>query len=110
MKLLSLLFLALLIQSCSRTPLEDPKKLFRPSSEVPALSDALPLESLKAALDRTISAYEKGGTIPADFHFAERDISRSDYELALRALAPELESLDRFHAFVKENFEFYEVY
>ncbi|MGZ3712555.1 MAG: MltA domain-containing protein, partial [Bdellovibrionota bacterium] len=56
------------------------------------------------------SAYEKGGTIPAEFHFAERDISRADYELALKALAPELESLDRFHAFVKENFEFYEVY
>jgi membrane-bound lytic murein transglycosylase A len=110
MKILLLVSLLVFIHACSRSPLEDPKKLFRPAAEVPVLTDALPLETLRDALKRTITAYEKQATIPQEFHFAERTISRSDYLAALKALEPRLESLDTFQNFVKANFEFYEVY
>lgn len=109
MKLLAA-FALLLVFSCSRAPLEDPNKLFRPADAPEALEDSFPLETLRAALKRTLKAYESSSTIPKEFRFAERTISRVDYESALRALEPEMESPERFHAFVKENFEFYEVY
>ncbi|MGE3262444.1 MAG: murein transglycosylase A [Bacteriovoracia bacterium] len=99
-----------LVSSCSRAPLEDPNKLFRPADEVPALADSFPIETLRDALKRTLVAYESSSIIPSEFRFAGRTVSRADYRLALQALAPEMENINRFQAFVRENFDFYEVY
>lgn len=106
---LSLLALSLFIFSCARAPLEDPQKAFLPSA-APVLADSLPLESLREGLQRTLAAYETSKIIPAEFRFSDRRLSREDYRLALLALVPELTSFDHFHEFVRENFDFYEVY
>lgn len=104
-----LLALVLLLASCSRPPLQDPEKAFLPSAP-PALADAFPLESLRDALRKTLAAYKTSSTIPAVFHFAGRAVTREQYRRALEALLPELESFERFHAYVLAHFDFYEVY
>lgn len=105
-----LLLSLLLFTACSRAPLEDPAKIFRPASEIPQLQDTLPIETLRDALRRTLVAYEKSAIVPSEFRFADRLITRADYQAALKALEPELENLERFQNFVKENFDFYDVY
>lgn len=104
------LLLSLLLVSCSRAPLTDPKQAFRLASEAPELRDSYSLESLKDALQKTLASYKEHRNIPDDFYFGDRVIARREYEACLRALLPELESMERFHAFVKANFDFYEVY
>ncbi len=103
------LFFFLLLASCARAPLEDPKGAFRLSTG-PELKDSLPLSSLKEALERNLVAFSTSTTIPAEYQFGERIVSREDYQKSLAALAPELESMDRFQSFVRMNFDFYEVY
>ena len=104
-----LLLVVLLLASCARAPLEDPLKAFR-LTEAPELSDSLSPASLKEALERDIAALKKGVNIPPAYIFDGRTVSREDYLLALEALKPETENLDRFRDFVKAHFDFYEVY
>lgn len=101
---------AILLAACARAPLEDPMLAFRAAESAPAFEDSFPLETLREALDRTLAAYKDSKTIPESFRFAGREIPREEYRRALEALRPELESLERFHAFVRENFDLYEVY
>lgn len=103
------LLLWLVLFSCSRSPLQDPEKAFRPAA-TPDLSDSYSLDSFRDALKKTLAAYKGPGQIPSEFHFAGRAIARDDYRLALTALEPELESWERFHNFMRANFDFYEVY
>lgn len=105
-----LLCLFLLLSSCARAPLTDPTKAFRLSEPPANLTDSFAIETLRDALDRNLAAMAKGQNIPEQYVFGDRTISRADYQKALGALKPELESFDRFTAFVKENFEFYDVY
>ncbi|MGZ3651984.1 MAG: MltA domain-containing protein [Bdellovibrionota bacterium] len=102
--------LALFLVSCSRTPLTDPAKAFLPAESAPELRDSYPIETLREALKNTLAAFKAGHNIPATFQFAGRTIARDDYRRALEALEPELESFERFHSFVRENFEFLPVY
>ena len=103
-------FLLLLwISGCARAPLKDPAKAFFPASR-PQLRDTYSIESLRDALKKTLTSFEKSATIPSEFQFGERKISRENYRRALEALLPEMEDFDRFHSFVDRNFEFYEVY
>lgn len=105
-----LLLLMLLLAGCARSPLKDQKDAFRPSSAPPSLEDSLPLESLREALDRTLASFQDPKNIPETYQIAGRSVARADYKLALEALKPELESQERFRDFVRENFDFYEVY
>lgn len=104
-----LVFLLFLV-SCARAPLENPSDAFRPASELPAFTDALPIETLREAIDRTLRAYATSRTIPEKFQFAGRTVTRDEYRLALEALKKEAKDFESFHAFVRENFEFHEVY
>ncbi len=103
------LWVVLFLVACARAPLKDPALAFRAAEGAPELADTLPLDSLREALKRTLAAYTNSN-VPSTFRFAEREVSKEDYQRALLALEPELESVERFHAFVRENFEFYEVY
>jgi membrane-bound lytic murein transglycosylase A len=107
---MKLLALTLLLAGCSRAPLTEPAKAFLPATPAPALRDAYPIETLREALGKTLRAYESSATIPAEFRFADRVVTREDYRRALEALLPELESFERFHAFVKAHFDFHPVY
>lgn len=102
--------LALFLVSCARTPLSDPAKAFLPAESAPSLADSYPIETLRDALKKTLAAFDSGHNIPVSYQFAGRTISRDDYHRALEALEPELESFDRFHAFVQANFDFLPVY
>lgn len=104
------LLLFLFLFSCARAQLADPQKSFLPVSSWPELRDAYPLESLREAVEKTLVAYKNSVLIPQEFRFGERVIRRDDYRNALEALLPEMESYERFHAFVLRNFEVYEVY
>lgn len=102
--------LSLLLVSCARAPLSDPAKAFRLAETQPNLSDSYDLATLSEALDRNLLAIQAASNIPAQYAFGDRVIGREEYRRALEALKPELESFDRLHAFVKENFDFFEVY
>jgi membrane-bound lytic murein transglycosylase A len=104
-----ILLLTLILFSCARAPLEDPAKAFR-LSEAPELVDSYDFSSFHDALLRTISAYEKSATIPQEFIFQERKISKAEYLLALKEINKQVKDFSQLNAFVKENFEFYEVY
>ncbi len=108
-KMIAVIF-CLLALSCARAPLKDPLLAFRRSEAVPDLRDSYSLESLREALGKTLAAYDNSKIIPAEFHFADRTVSREDYRRALQALQPELVDLNRFQAFVWANFDFFEVY
>lgn len=111
MKILSLAFCWLfLLCSCARAPLTDPQKAYIPTEKIPELHDTYPIEGLKDAVEKTLAAYKASTLIPQEFRFGERVVSREDYRNALEALLPELESFERFHAFVLKNFDFYQVY
>jgi len=101
--------LILFLQSCARAPLTDPLKAFHPSGS-PDLRDAYPIETLREAVDKTLAAFKSSSTIPQEFYFGERVIKRHEYQSALEALVPELQSYERFHEFVMRNFDFFEVY
>lgn len=105
-----LLLVALFLASCARAPLEDPLMAFRLSEEAPPFADAYGVDSIREALERNIVALKAGVNIPPTYIFEGRAVAREDYLLALEALRPELESLDRFQSFVRENFDFYDVY
>jgi membrane-bound lytic murein transglycosylase A len=110
MKILLLLLACVLVSSCARLPLTDPAKSYIPADKLPDLRDTHSLEGLQNALQKTLAAYKTSTTIPQEFRFGERVISRTDMRDALEALWPELESFERFHSFVVANFDFYEVY
>jgi len=106
-----ILLLCFLFTACARAPLEDPKLAFRPAESLPVLADSFSLETLSEALDRNLTAIRAGGAnVPVAYNFGERVIPRADYLLALEAIKPELESMDRLNAFITANFDFYEVY
>ncbi|RZA08366.1 MAG: transglycosylase [Proteobacteria bacterium] len=110
MRLLSF-FLVCLLAACARAPLIDPKFTYHAGSMPPELRDTLDLGSLRMALERTLRTFEdKAPNLPAQYAFGERTVSQADYRRALEALRPELETWERFLAFVSVNFEFYEVY
>lgn len=104
------LLIFLFLASCARAPLTDPAKAFRLAEGAPHLRDSYDISSLAVALERTLVAIQAGVNIPAQYVFGERIVGREEYRRALEALRPEMESFERFHAFVSENFEFYEVY
>lgn len=110
MKLSLISLLCLLVFSCARAPLTDPAKSYLPARSMPDLKDSHSLEGLQNALQKTLQAYKTSTTIPQEFRFGDRVISRTDYRDALEALWPETETFERFHAFVLANFDFYEVY
>lgn len=106
-----ILLLCLLVAGCARAPLENPAGAFRLAEGPAELSDSFPIGTLRMGLERNITALVKGGpNVPESFVFGERAVTREEYRLALEALRPELESWEKFHAFVRANFEFYEVY
>lgn len=105
-----IILFVVLLASCARAPLEDPSGAFLPAEEIPALADSYGVESIRTALDRNLKALKAGVNIPPAYNFAGRLVSREDYTLALEALKPELENLDRFQNFVRTNFDFYQVY
>jgi membrane-bound lytic murein transglycosylase A len=105
-----ILLAVLLLASCARAPLEDPSGAFLPAEDIPELSDSYGVGSLHEALDKNLKALKAGVNIPPVYNFAGRLVTRGDYALALEALRPELENLDRFQNFVRANFDFYEVY
>jgi membrane-bound lytic murein transglycosylase A len=110
LSLLCAVSFSLFVFSCARAPLTDPAKSFLPARNLPELRDTHSLESLREALKKTLQAYKTSTTIPQEFRFADRMISRTDMRDALEALEPEMASLERFHAFMINNFDFYEVY
>lgn len=101
--------LCFLIFSCARAPLKDSSQAFRLAS-APPLQDALTMEGFREALDRTLAAYSSSNTIPNEFQFGERKISRAQYLAALEALKAECTSIESLQAFIQKNFDFYEVY
>jgi membrane-bound lytic murein transglycosylase A len=106
-----ILLLTALLVSCSRAELKDSAQAYHPSETPVSLRDTLDIGSLRMALERNLAALEKGGpALPADYTFGKRKISRAEYQAALKALRPELETWERFQAFVRENFDFYDVY
>lgn len=111
MKFIFGLILALLLASCARAPLSDPARTYVAGGLPAELRDSLDIGSFRMALERTLRTFaETAPNMPAQYVFGERVIGREEYRRALEALRPELESWDRFYAFVKENFDFYEVY
>jgi len=111
MKLSYLILGVFLLASCTRAKLTDPALAYRVASAPPALRDSLDIGSLRMALERNIRTIESNApNLPGEYRFGERVIPREDYRRALAALRPELESWERFTAFVDKNFEFYEVY
>jgi membrane-bound lytic murein transglycosylase A len=100
----------LFLGACARAPLQEQKDAVRLASDLPEISDSYSLESLRDALDRTLAAFQESKNIPQVYQFADRFIPREEYRKALLALKPELESMERFQAFVRANFDFYEVY
>ena len=110
MKLLTFLVCFALI-SCSRAPVTDPAHVYRFSAAPDSLTDHLDIGTLRMALERNLAAFDvPGSNVPKQFVFGDRVVRRDEYRRALEALRPELESFERFTAFVKANFEFYEVY
>jgi membrane-bound lytic murein transglycosylase A len=104
-----ILLLTFVLFSCARAPLEDPAKAFR-LSEAPELVDSYDFSSFQDALNRTISAYDKSATIPQEFQFQERKISKGEYLLVLKEIQKQVSDISQLHSFVKQNFDFYEVY
>jgi membrane-bound lytic murein transglycosylase A len=104
-----LLLLCLLLASCARAPLEDPSLAFRPAIDLPRLEDSYSIGSLKEALARNLEAIRRGENIPELYQFGGRSVSRDEYAASLEALGG-IDNFDAFHAFVQENFDFYEVY
>lgn len=105
----ALLLLALLSSCGGRAPLADPAGAFR-LAEAPAdLADGYPIGTLRKALERNLLAFEST-QIPDSYRFGALTLTKEEYRRSLEALRPELESWERFQAFVKANFSFYEVY
>jgi len=103
--------LLVLLASCARAPLKGMEGAFRPATELPATAaDSFPLDGLRLAWQRNLAVFGSSPVIPQELRFGERVIARDDYRRALEALGPELESLERFNAFLRENFELHEVY
>lgn len=103
-KLLWIIFLA----SCARAPLEDPSKAFRLTT-APELVDSYDFDSFHDGLEKTLASYASSTTIPQEFTFQERKISKEDYRLALESLK-QIQDFPSLHSFLLENFDFYEVY
>lgn len=82
----------------------------RPTKKSPELRDSGDLESLRLALQTTVDSYGHAAHIPAVLQFGPRQISRDDYLLALQDLLHHLSSFDEFHAYVRANFDFMDVY
>lgn len=103
------LFFLLFLFSCARAPLKDPNLAFRLSKETPALQDVFPIETFQQALASTIKSYEAATNIPQEFSFEGRKVSRADYLLSLKTLE-KISTMEELQSFLKENFDFYEVY
>lgn len=100
-------WLFLLLVSCARAPLEDPRLAFRFSSPPDSLQDSFEFASLREQLKLSLAATE--GKFPKEYILGDRTISRADYSLALASLA-EAKDFSEFEKIVKDNFEFYEIY
>lgn len=105
-----IILLIVFLASCARAPLKDPNLAFHKTENLPNLVDSFSPASLQDAFKKTLTAFKSSNTIPAEFHFEGRLITKDDYRLALAAAAEEAGDLDRFHDFIRENFDFYEVY
>ncbi len=110
MRISLVLLTSLLVFSCARAPLTDRANAYLPTDKLPELRDSFPISGLQEALQKTLAAYKSSTLIPQEFRFGDRVISRNDYRDALEALGPEMESFDRLHAFLRANFDFYQVY
>lgn len=106
--LLSSLYLC----SCvSRAPLQLTEKAMRPA-EPPVLKDDLSLQQLSKALKANTERLMAKG-ISETLQFGEKIYAREDYVLALDHFSDFLEkeeSLVRVSEYVKENFDFFEIY
>lgn len=103
-------FLCLLLISCARAPLKNPDQAFRLASSPPEILDSYSPESLRDGLRRLLAVYDSSPNIPNEFRFGSRVVTREQYKRALVAAEARTSDLPTFSQFVRDNFEFYEVY
>lgn len=98
-----------LFQRSSRPPVE---KVMRLSEAPESIADDLSLEGLKQGIEQNIEQL-KARTAMKDMRFGAKVIEKEKYVMALETLLKKLESgasKEAFLGFLKENFEFHEIY
>jgi membrane-bound lytic murein transglycosylase A len=107
---LSVLAVFLILGGCARAPLKNPQDSLRIATEIPKLEDSYSIESLNEAFTQAIEALKTSRLIPNEFTVVDRKVNRDHYRLSLIALKEKLHSWTEFNNFVRQNFDFLEVY
>ena len=106
-----LLFFALFLAACARTPVKEASEAMRPADwDEFTPVDTYSFSSLKDALQKTIHALRTSGTIPNTLQFGPTAVAKEAYLHALEELDHAGTTLEAFVAYLKNNFALYEVY
>jgi len=103
----NILLLIVLFCSCTRSPLKHTEDAMRATSSVPKFTDSLSKESFFAALKKHITVMKGSSQVSDPMVFGIKKIEKIKYIAALSGI---LDHQTDWLEWIKNNFDFYEVY
>lgn len=107
-KISIVLFIIILISSCSRELVKNPEQSMRLSS-IPNVEDKLPTNQFFNTLKDHISNIENNSKISNEMIFGNKKVLKSNYIASLKKLLDQKEN-PNWVEYIRDNFDFYEVY
>ena len=103
----NILLLLFLFYSCTRSPLKHVEDAMRPINSIPKFTDSLSKESFFVALKKHITVMKSSSQVSNPMVFGSKKIEKVKYIAALTGI---LEHQNDWLEWIKNNFDFYEVY
>ena len=103
----NILLLLFLFYSCTRSPLKHVEDAMRPINSIPKFTDSLSKESFFVALKKHITVMKSSIQVSNPMVFGSKKIEKVKYIAALTGI---LEHQNDWLEWIKNNFDFYEVY